>query len=177
MKDMIWACYDGSKAYNTLELTISVAEEFGGRLNQDWIGRVFQATLEAADMPSAVEASLVITDAETLRRLNKEYRGKDEGTDVLAFALRDQLSGEMEPPFVNPPDGILHLGEVIVSYPQAVKQAAEQGHSVEEELKVLIVHGVLHLLGYDHEEPELEKQMRAKERKIIERINSSLERK
>lgn len=160
-----------------MELSISVAEEFEDRINQDWLEGVFQAALKAVDIPSAAEASLVITDAETVRQLNREYRKRDESTDVLAFALGDQLSGEVEPPFVNPPDGILHLGEVIVSYPQAVKQAAEQGHSVEEELKVLIVHGVLHLLGYDHEELEPERQMRAKEREIIERIGSSLRRK
>jgi probable rRNA maturation factor len=72
--------------------------------------------------------------------------------------------------FVVPPDGVHHLGEVIVSCPQAVIQAKEHQHSIKKELAILIIHGVLHLLGYDHEEPEQERQMRGRETEILSQI-------
>ena len=76
--------------------------------------------------------------------------------------------------FPQPPDGVRHLGEVIISYPQAVIQAEEHQHSVKRELAILIIHGVLHLLGYDHETPELEQQMIAREREILSYIEGAV---
>ena len=69
--------------------------------------------------------------------------------------------------FITPPDGVLHLGEVIVSYPQAVLQAEEYHHPLEQELALLVVHGVLHLLGHEDEEAEAELDMRAEEERIL----------
>jgi len=74
------------------------------------------------------------------------------------------------PPFVIPPDGVLHLGEVIISYPQAVIQAEEHHHSIKREIAILTIHGVLHLLGYEHDKPGLERQMRAREAEILSSI-------
>jgi probable rRNA maturation factor len=109
---------------------------------------------------------LVFTDAETVRQLNQQYRGVDEPTDVLAFYM---LSGrEADDSFALPPDGVTRLGEVIMSYPQAVAQAAEQGHSTERELALLVIHGILHLLGYDHEETDDEDRMRAREKELLD---------
>jgi probable rRNA maturation factor len=87
---------------------------------------------------------LLITDDNSIRRLNLEYRGEDSTTDVLAFDMTDGSDG-----FVSPPSAPPHLGEIVVSYPRALAQAAEYGHSEEEELHRLVIHGVLHLLGYD----------------------------
>jgi len=70
-------------------------------------------------------------------------------------------------PFIMPPDGVLHLGEVIISYQQAVRQAEDIGHGIDQELALLIVHGVLHLLGYDHDEPDREREMRKLEQEIL----------
>jgi probable rRNA maturation factor len=74
------------------------------------------------------------------------------------------------PPFVAAPDGVSHLGEVIISYPQAVIQAEEHHHPVKKELAILIIHGVLHLLGYDHAEPDQEHRMRAGEAEILSQV-------
>jgi probable rRNA maturation factor len=71
--------------------------------------------------------------------------------------------------FALPPDGIIRLGEVIVSYPQAAAQAKQQGQSTERELALLIIHGILHLLGYNDEEPEREEEMRAREKELLEK--------
>jgi len=114
--------------------------------------------------------SLVFTDSEMVKQLNRNYRGVDEPTDVLAFYMLPQ--DEAGSSFALPPDGVTRLGEVIISYPQAVTQAREQGHSHERELALLIIHGILHLLGYDHEEPEEESKMRERERELLERCLS-----
>jgi probable rRNA maturation factor len=122
--------------------------------------RVLASEEEAAP----VEASVVVTDDETVRELNRRYLGRDEPTDVLSFPLAEaSTQTEAGEPFVGPPDGVNHLGEVIVSYPTAEKQAREQGHSVDREIAHLVVHGLLHLLGHDHQEPDEERRMRSLE--------------
>jgi probable rRNA maturation factor len=92
----------------------------------------------------------------------------DNTTDVIAFALSER--GANAEPFITPPDDVIHLGEVIISYPQAKRQAEEQRHPLEKELALLVAHGVLHLLGYDHELPEQEEKMRAMESKVLDAI-------
>jgi probable rRNA maturation factor len=120
------------------------------------------------------EVGLVVTDDETLRDLNRRYRGLDEPTDVLSFGhepldgLRaEPFDGLRTEPFVTPPDGVRRLGEVILSYPTAERQAEEAGRSVQEETAHLVVHGLLHLLGYDHDDPEDERRMRAREEELL----------
>jgi len=147
------------------EIEISVAEKFQGLVDEDWARRITQYVLEAESVIPPYEVSLAFTDSETVHQLNRDYRGVDEPTDVLAFYMLPQK--EADSSFVLPPDGIARLGEVIISYPQAVEQAKEQGHSVDRELALLITHGILHLLGYDHEKPEEEKQMREREEELL----------
>lgn len=109
------------------------------------------------------EVSLVITSDSRIQEINRTYRRVDAPTDVIAFALRD----ETDEGFISPPDGLIHLGELVVSYPMAVQQAQEQSHSIQQELAILIVHGILHLLGYDHEAAGPARKMRAREREIL----------
>jgi probable rRNA maturation factor len=148
------------------EIEIFVGEEFRGLIDEDWVGRIAQTVLKAEGVPSPYQVSLVFTDSETVQKLNRDYRGVDAPTDVLAFHMLPPKGAE--DCFTLPPDGVTRLGEVIVSYPQAVEQAKEQGHSTERELALLIIHGMLHLLGYDHEEPEKESKMRERERGLLE---------
>jgi probable rRNA maturation factor len=148
------------------EVEIFVEEKLRGLVDEDWAKRIAQTVLKAEEVAPPYEVSLVFTDSETVRRLNRDYRGVDEPTDVLAFYMLSQ--NEADSSFALPPDGVTRLGEVIISYPQAVEQASEQGHSSERELALLIIHGILHLLGYDHEEVEEESKMRERERKLLE---------
>ncbi|UCH50984.1 MAG: rRNA maturation RNase YbeY [Chloroflexota bacterium] len=150
------------------EINISVKQNLNICLNENQLQEIVLKTLEIEGIVSAAEMGLVITDNKTIQKLNRTYRGDDKSTDVLAFHMVPSKNQEVESPFVDPPDGIHHLGEVVISYPQAVKQAQQQGNSIERELSLLIVHGVLHLLGYDHELPHENQQMRAKENKILE---------
>ena len=132
-----------------------------------WIKKIVQQILKAEGVAIPYEVSLVFTDSETVKQLNRDYRGVDEPTDVLAFHMLPQK--EVDDSFALPPDGVTRLGEVIISYPQAAEQAREQGHSPERELALLVIHGILHLLGYDHEEPEEESKMRERERELLEK--------
>ena len=146
------------------ELCVKIEKPFRGHLNEGWLRRVVAQTLAVEGVNSAVELGLVITDDETIRQLNRSYRGRDEATDVLSFAF---LEDSEATPFITPPDGVLHLGEVILSYPRAVAQAEEHHHPLEHELALLVIHGVLHLLGHKDEDAPGEAKMRAEEKRVL----------
>ena len=93
---------------------------------------------------------MVITDDAGIRELNQQWRGKDKATDVLSFS---QVEGE------GPGTAPELLGDVVISWETAKRQALEMGHTSEEEMKRLLVHGVLHLLGFDHEKGEEEARL------------------
>jgi probable rRNA maturation factor len=100
---------------------------------------------------------LIINDAR-MRRLNARYRGIDRSTDVLAFSMREGAFADLHPHL---------LGDVVLSAETAFRQARARGHSLTEELTRLLIHGTLHLLGYDHEvSPADARLMRAKEREL-----------
>jgi probable rRNA maturation factor len=149
------------------EIAILVEEGFRGVVDAGWVKKIARQALKAEGVASPYEVSLVFTDSETVKQLNRDYRGVDKPTDVLAFYMLPQKQADSS--FALPPDGITRLGEVIISYPQAAEQAKEQGHSPQSELALLVIHGILHLLGYDHEEPEEASMMRARERELLER--------
>ncbi len=149
-----------------MEIDILFDEGLEGCLDADWLQNVVRLVLTAQGIETGAEVGLVIASQEKVWKLNKVYLGRDEPTDVLAFAMLGE-SPEKELLFATPPDGIKRLGEVLISYPQAVRQAEEHRHSVEKEVAVLIVHGVLHLLGYDHDEPESARRMAGRERAIL----------
>jgi rRNA maturation RNase YbeY len=110
------------------------------------------------------ELSIALVDDAEMRRLNRDWRGKDRTTDVLAFAQRE---GEAELPAGSGEAPAL-LGDVVISLPTAARQAAERGHGLERELAELLVHGILHLLGWDHERSPAEaRRMFAKQREVV----------
>src|SRR4051812_45732047 len=111
-----------------------------------------EETLKHENVPTPAELSLLITDNDTIQTLNRDYRGLDSPTDVLSFSFLEQAAGQEG--FVDAPDGVTHLGEIIIAYPYSAASAERQGHSVAKELLILTVHGTLHILGYDDEEEE-----------------------
>jgi len=159
-------CYDGWQEA-VVEVNVLIEGEFEDCPEVSWLRDVAEQVLVAERAGANVELGLVIATQEQVQRLNKSYLGRDEPTDVLAFSM---LPAGGAPAFVPPPDGVLHLGEVVISYPQAVKQAEEHEHSVKREVAILIIHGVLHLLGYEGETPELKRQMVAREGEILSHI-------
>jgi len=155
-----------------MEINVIIDGDFAECPEVSWLRSVAEQVLIAQGVSSNAELGLVITNQERVQELNRNYRGEDRPTDVLAFYMTStaEEAGAESPSFVIPPDGILHLGEVIISYPQAVMQAKEHQHSVKKELAILIIHGVLHLLGYDHDKPEPKHQMRNREKEILNQI-------
>ena len=153
------------------EINVYIEKKLKVSVEETWLMSIAQKALEAEGVELA-ELGLVIADAKTVQQLNRTYRGADEPTDVLAFDMPSGADQKHKPPFVYPPDGIRHLGEIIISHPQALQQAQQQGHSIDQELALLTVHGVLHLLGYDHEQPEQGQRMRAKEEEILSKLDS-----
>jgi probable rRNA maturation factor len=149
------------------EINISIKRNMDLPVEKNWLEKIARRVLEAEKITSSAEMGLLVTDSKTIQKLNRIYRGEDKPTDVLAFEMTSGMNQEPELQFVSAPDGIKHLGEVVISYPQAEKQAQEQGHGVTRELALLIVHGILHLLGYDHGVPEDEQKMRDKENKVL----------
>ena len=157
-----------------MEINILIDKELKGRLEASWLQKIVEQVLVAQGAGTNVELGLLITTEERVKQLNRDYRGRDEPTDVLAFSAREEVGAEL-PPFVPPPDGVLHLGEVIISYPQAVIQAEEHRHSIKKELAILIIHGVFHLLGYKDDTPEAEFVMRVREAMVLSHIGEGLD--
>ena len=163
------------------EIDVQIFDEFVGLIQPDWVQSIVAAVLESESDARGRHVGAVIADDEVVRELNRLHRGLDENTDVLAFSFthggqyygdeeRGDLGGGVE--FALPPTVVAaaSLGEVIVSYPQARRQADDAGRPVERELAVLLVHGVLHLLGYDHEAREDEARMNAAQANAMESI-------
>ncbi len=103
------------------------------------------------------ELTLVYTDDQTLRSLNREYRNEDHVTDVLAFPMDE----------TDPESGLNYLGDVVVSVPQAERQATAADHPLQSELALLTIHGVLHLLGHDHADPEAMASMWEAQKRVL----------
>ena len=157
-----------------MEINVLIDGDFAECPEESWLKSVTERVLLAQDVGSDAELGLVITGQERVQELNRSYRGEDKPTDVLAFYMTPDAEGTELSDFVIPPDGVRHLGEVVISCPQAVIQAQARRHSVKKEMAILIIHGVLHLLGYDHDRPEPERQMKAREAEILGSLNTEL---
>jgi len=123
--------------------------------------RLAAFVLEREEAPAAVELSIAVVDLTEMAELNAGYRDKEGPTDVLSFPCDDPCA-------VVGPEEPVTLGDVVIAPEVAERQATEYGHTVEEELNLLLVHGVLHLLGYDHEADEDAAVMQARERVLLE---------
>lgn len=126
------------------------------------IHNVLNETARRHALSEAAEVSLTLVDDEQIHELNRDYRGVDRPTDVISFALEE---GD-EPAIIGGPAEML-LGEIVISMETAMRQAAEYGHSLEREVAFLALHGMLHLLGYDHMTQEDEKRMFDKQTEIL----------
>ncbi len=109
------------------------------------------------------ELSVLFIGDRAMRSLNRRYRGKDRPTDVLSFAFREGKFPHIQPNF---------LGDIVIAVPVAARQAAEAGHSLGREIDALLIHGLLHLLGYDHERGGREaRRMKRRETQLLKRLS------
>lgn len=126
---------------------------------------VLAKTAEVMSVEPHAEVSVVFADDAYIHELNRDYRGKDTPTDVLSFALNEGA----EPDIIGGPEETL-LGDIIISLDTAARQAEDFGHSLERELAYLTVHGMLHLLGFDHEAEAEKIVMRQKEEQVLSQL-------
>jgi probable rRNA maturation factor len=130
----------------------------------DGLEVVLQTAARTLDLPDQAVTVVTLTGDEELREYNRRYRGLDEPTDVLAFAAREEPTDRR---FQAPPGTQDWLGDIVISLPRAREQARAAGHPVDDEVRLLAVHGLLHLLGYDHAEPAEEAAMTALTNRIL----------
>lgn len=146
-----------------MSYTIEVLVDEGIEVDAALVEQAARTALANEQAPAGCELGIRITTDAELHRLNRDFRGVDAPTDVLSFA-DDGDRG----PFVVAPDQPRYLGDIAISYQRVLAQAAEYGHSPARELAYLTVHGVLHLLGYDHERgPADEAVMRTREEAVM----------
>ena len=143
------------------------ADSLLGRLSEEETSFLQRAAAEALNLASDVpqaDLTLVLADDAQLQDLNHQFLGVDAPTDVLSFP-----AGETDVDSES-----LYLGDVIISYPRAQEKAAAGGHSVKDELQLLVVHGVLHLLGFDHGNRDERAVMWAKQAEVLSSLGSSV---
>ncbi len=146
-------------------INLQIAPLFQNDIDAGQLSNLAQNTLQHCQRSNA-EVTLVITTDEAIQSLNRQYRGVDAPTDVLSFAEADSADGFELPGQPSP-----YLGDVIIAAPTAARQAQTMGHTLFEEIQLLSVHGILHLLGYDHLTPAEEETMWRKQAEIL-RLNN-----
>lgn len=143
-------------------------------------GMVIETALDYEDCPYEATVEVLITDNEGIHALNKEFRGIDKPTDVLSFpnveynvpADFSEFSRieEMAEDYFDPDSGELRLGDIVISIDKVQEQAQEYGHSVKREYAFLVAHSMLHLLGYDHMQPDEAAEMERRQEEILSRL-------
>ena len=140
-------------------------DKFREEINDQVLTSAAEAALHAADIQDSPSLSIRITDDEEIRSLNDQYRGIDKATDVLSFSAD----------FTNPDIDSRYLGDIVISFMRAEEQAVKRGHHVDEELQLLVVHGILHLLGFDHADPDEKERMWELQGKILSALELDIQ--
>lgn len=164
-------------------MKLYVTYEAEEQLDFDYTGlavSVGEAVLEAEHFPGGTEVNLVLTSNEEIQRVNREFRKTDAPTDVLSFPAVDFESpgdypeySDWKDTYKNPDTGNIILGDIMISVPKSLSQAQLYGHSVKREFSFLFAHSMLHLLGYDHMEPDQARVMEEKQETILQNLGIS----
>ena len=158
-------------------MTIEISYESEKKLDipyEEIVSKMVVSALDFENCPYEAEDSVTFVDDEEIRKINSEYRGIDKSTDVLSFPFNEfEIPGNFDDieesvDAFNPETGELLLGDIILSTDHIVEQAIEYGHSETRELAFLVVHSMLHLMGYDHMVDEDRAVMEERQRKILE---------
>lgn len=140
---------------------------------------VMEQVLEDEGIEMETMVGVTFVDPERIREINKDFRNVDSVTDVLSFPMIDGYVADASPAkllgCVDPETGALELGDIVICVDRAKEQAADYGHSVRRELGYLSAHGMLHLLGYDHEYEEERAEMRQREEKALSALSLTRE--
>ena len=144
-------------------IVAQVDEEYADRVDADDVIAAIRATLESEGQLG--EVTVVITSDDAVAELNQQYRETEGPTDVLSFPAQDPTPG-----FVSAPEMAGYLGDIVIALPFTERQAAALNRPLKTELRLLAVHGALHLLGYDHAEPDEEAAMWTRQDAILARL-------
>ena len=147
------------------DVDVLVDPAFVHRVDVDALERCVRETLASRKLRIARVVAVRVTDSRTVRRLNRRFRGEDAATDVLSF--NTDFDG------LRRPDGSAELGEIVIALPVAARGARQRNVSLAGELALLTVHGTLHLLGFDHEEPAEDERMKRLELDALSRVGMS----
>lgn len=147
-------------------INLQIDDPYLGQFDPTVIEKAAEEVLRFRSVPKNAELTVVVQGDAELQELNRQFLGIDAPTDVLSFPA-DEL---------DPDTGNQYLGDIIISLPKARAQAEASGHPVDAELQLLVVHGVLHLLGMDHTEPEEKKEMWNAQRAVLDRLQVKLSR-
>jgi len=147
-------------------MNIIINDEYRLMISEEVITKTVQKSLDYEGLPVLSGVSVVIADNSKLQELNNQFLGIDAPTDVLSFPSDE----------IDPDTGEPYLGDIILSLPKAQTQADEAGHSLEAETQLLIVHGMLHLLGYDHGEDSEKREMWEHQTAILADLGTQLNR-
>jgi probable rRNA maturation factor len=143
---------------------LDIADQYSDFITSSHLERSVLAALNHQGASPDSDLTILVDDDQRIQKLNNEYLSIDAPTDVLAFPAD----------FTDPDTGHTYLGDVIISFPQAKSQANKRRHPVEAEIQLLVVHGVLHLLGYDHFESEDKEIMWSAQSQILSQLDSKI---
>jgi probable rRNA maturation factor len=147
-------------------MSIDVANESGVAVDEVALTSLARFVLDRMRIHPLAELSLLLVDADAMEQLHVQWMDEPGPTDVLAFPMDDLRPGRGDDDGGEPEPGL--LGDVVLCPEVAKRQARDAGHSAEDELHLLCTHGILHLLGYDHDEPEAEREMFGLQTKLLE---------
>lgn len=151
---------------NDFELDLFDETEQVPERDQIFIRDILTFAVSYLKLSGSIEMSVTLTDNARIQEINRDYRGKNQPTDVISFALEELGEGEMD---IIQEDGMpRNIGDIIISIERAKEQAQEYGHGFDRELGFLAVHGLLHLLGYDHMTTEDEKEMFGLQKEMLD---------
>lgn len=145
-------------------IDFDIKDEFLVLVDIERLKHVVQFVLNHEAIQEEVEISVVLGDNEMIRTLNRDYLGSDTPTDVLSFPSEE----------INPETGFRYLGDIMISIPRALEQAETSNHPLSAELELLLVHAVLHLLGFDHADLEEKQLMWIEQTAILKTLNTPL---
>ena len=149
-------------------ITVLISDPFLEQLSPDILEQTARAVLDSHELETEQDLTIAVDDDARLQELNKAYLEIDAPTDVLSFP-----SGGDE---IDPENGHPYLGDIILSFPRALEQSQAAGHTVVDEIQLLVVHGVLHLLGYDHAEPDQKEEMWQVQAEILSALGVKINR-
>ena len=153
------------------EIEVAVDENFAAEINKEELRNAATATLRHQGIDTGA-LTVVISDDVAVQVLNHQYRGIDAPTDVLSFAAQEgEMPGDLPPELAEEMGH--YWGDLIIAFPYTKAQAQHYNNAVDAELRLLVVHGVLHLLGYDHDTPERQNAMWDIQRSILESLGDT----